>query len=72
MTGAFLHFTGRFDDGKMVLVRDAVVRGEACKQRMVWYDIEESQFNWNWERSDDGGQTWRVLWQIHYTRRNNS
>jgi hypothetical protein len=36
---------------------------------MVWYDIEEQQFNWNWDRSDDGGQTWRTLWQIHYTRK---
>jgi hypothetical protein len=53
----------------MTLSRDAIVRGEQCRQRMVWYNIEESQFDWNWERSDDGGQTWRVLWQIHYTRK---
>lgn len=53
----------------MILARDAIIRGETCKQRMVWYDIEHHQFNWNWERSDDGGQTWRTLWQIHYTRR---
>jgi hypothetical protein len=67
--GTYLDFTGGFADGKMILMRTAIVRGESCKQRMVWYDIEEHQFNWNWERSDDGGQTWRVLWQIHYTRR---
>jgi hypothetical protein len=67
--GNYLDFTGTFEDGKMILSRDAIVRGEACKQRMVWYDLEEQQFNWNWERSDDGGNTWRVLWQIHYTRK---
>jgi hypothetical protein len=67
--GNYFDFTGTFEDGKMTLVRDAIVRGEKCKQRMVWYDIEEQQFNWNWERSDDGGNTWRLLWQIHYTRK---
>jgi hypothetical protein len=66
--GTYLDFTGKFEDGKMILMRDAVVRGEACKQRMVWYDIHADHFEWNWERSDDGGDTWRVLWQIHYTR----
>lgn len=66
--GTYLDFTGRLEDGRMILVRDAIVRGKACKQRMVWYDIEADRFLWNWERSDDGGQTWRVLWKIHYTR----
>ena len=67
--GNYFDFTGTFEDGKMTLIRDAIVRGEKCKQRMVWYDIEEQQFNWNWERSNDDGNTWRVLWQIHYTRK---
>lgn len=67
--GTYLDFTGTFANGKMILTRDAIVRGEACKQRMVWYDIHGDTFEWNWERSDDGGITWRVLWQIHYARR---
>jgi hypothetical protein len=67
--GTYLDFTGSFENGKMILSRDAIVRGERCKQRMVWYNIEEDQFDWNWERSDDGGQTWRVLWQIKYKRK---
>lgn len=67
--GAYLDFTGKFEDGKMILSRDAIVKGQACRQRMVWYDFQENRFEWNWERSDDNGQTWRVLWQIHYTRK---
>ena len=67
--GTYLDFTGKFEDGRMILRRDAIVRGTPCKQRMVWYDILGDEFNWNWERSDDGGQTWRTLWQIHYSRR---
>jgi len=67
--GTYLDFTGQFENGQMTLSRDAIVRGQACGQRMVWYDIQAYQFNWNWERSDDGGRTWRVLWMIHYTRK---
>jgi hypothetical protein len=67
--GTYLDFTGRFEAGRMILARDAIVGGQPCKQRMVWYDLQADEFNWNWERSDDGGQTWRVLWQIHYTRK---
>lgn len=67
--GSYLDFTGKFEEGKMILSRDAIVRGETCKQRMVWYNIEADRFDWNWERSDDGGNTWRVLWQIKYERK---
>ena len=67
--GSYLDFTGGFADGKMILQRDAIVRGEACQQRMVWYNISEQAFDWNWERSDDNGQTWRTMWQIHYQRK---
>jgi hypothetical protein len=68
-SGTYLDFTGKFEDGKMILVRNAIVKGQACKQRMIWYNIEASQFDWNWERSDDEGTTWRVLWQIKYSRK---
>jgi len=67
--GSYLDFTGRFENGNMILTRDAIVKGEACKQRMIWYNIEANQFDWNWERSDDDGKTWRVLWKIKYKRR---
>lgn len=66
--GGYLDFTGRFENGRVVLARDGIVKGQPCKQRMVWYDIQSDRLEWNWERSDDGGRTWRVLWQIHYSR----
>ena len=67
--GSYLDFTGGFENEKMILSRDAIVRGQACKQRMVWFNIGANQFDWNWERSDDGGQSWRALWEIKYTRK---
>jgi len=67
--GTYLDFTGRFEDERMILSREAIVKGQACRQRMVWYDIRENQLEWNWERSDDNGKSWRVLWQIQYIRK---
>lgn len=67
--GTYLDFTGKFEDGKMILSRDAIVKGQACKQRMVWYNIQKNKLEWSWERSDDNGQTWRVFWQINYLRK---
>ena len=67
--GSYLDFTGGFRDRQMILSRNAIVRGEVCKQRMVWHNITVDEFDWNWERSDDGGDTWKVNWQIKYKRK---
>jgi hypothetical protein len=67
--GAYMAFTGGFTDGKMTLSRSIAQNGKTVIQRMVWYDITRDKFEWNWERSEDGGQTWTVNWNIHYTRR---
>ena len=68
-SGSYLDFVGEFADGKMVLSREATVQDKPVKQRMVWYNIAEDELDWNWERSDDGGETWQVVWQIHYQRK---
>ncbi len=66
--GSYLDFTGEFKDGRMILQRRAALNGALFLQRMVWYNLTPDQLDWNWERSDDGGQTWQVLWSLHYTR----
>ncbi len=43
--------------------------GQEIHQRMIWYNISKDAFDWNWEASTDGGKTWKVNWQIHYTRK---
>lgn len=65
--GSYLDFAGEFKDGQMILVREAsTAEGKTFLQRMVWKNIRPQSFDWSWERSDDGGQTWKVLWPIHY------
>lgn len=66
--GGYLDFSGAFSNSKMVLMRTAMLDGQQFLQRMVWYDISDDRLRWNWERSDDGGVSWEVLWEIRYTR----
>lgn len=68
--GAYLDFTGEFQDGQMILARPAVTpKGVRVLQRMVWKNITPSAFDWSWEQSTDDGKTWKVLWPIRYTRK---
>jgi hypothetical protein len=65
---SYLDFEGEFKEGRMTLSRTANQGGRTFLQRMVWFDIHADKFNWNWERSDDGGKTWTVIWAIAYKR----
>lgn len=68
-SGGYLDFEGGWTDSTMVLGRQAKRDGKTFLQRMVFYDITHDAFDWNWERSDDEGATWKPLWVIHYARR---
>ena len=68
-SGGYLDFVGEFKDGQMILVREAVDgKNRKFLQRMVWKNIKPDSLDWSWERSDDGGQNWKVMWPIHYQR----
>ncbi len=66
--GSYLDFVGEWQGDKMILQRHAIVQEQPVIQRMVWHAIEPDRLEWNWERSNDEGQTWKTLWQIHYKR----
>ena len=67
---SYLDFAGEFQDGKMTLSRQTTTAdGKKIIQRMIWYNLAADQFDWNWEASADGGKTWKINWQIHYTRK---
>jgi hypothetical protein len=73
-TGEFMadsfDFAGDFGDGIMVLSMQSKDKdGKPNTRRMVFYNISENEFDWNWERSDDTGLKWTTLWKIHYKRR---
>ena len=68
--GSYLDFTGEFKDNQMILWREGTrPDGTKVLQRMVWKNITANEFDWSWERSKDKGQTWEVMWPIHYKRK---
>jgi hypothetical protein len=68
-SGSYWAFSGGFDNGRMVLGTTDVREGCAVHLRMVWHNLGRDSLDWNWERSDDEGETWKVLWHLHYQRR---
>jgi hypothetical protein len=53
----------------MILSREATRDGKTFLQRMIFRNIQETELDWSWERSDDGGETWAPVWVIHYRRK---
>ncbi len=66
--GAYLDFVGGWEVDRMVLSRNVITDTVQYIQRMVWSEITDKAFEWNWERSNDNGESWQVLWNIHYVR----
>ena len=67
-SGGYLDFNGGWQGDKMVLSRQVPGTEGDTRQRMVWFDIQPDSLTWNWERSEDGGQSWQILWQLKYQR----
>jgi hypothetical protein len=36
--------------------------------REIFYNITEDSFDWRYEQTQDGGETWTVAWELVYTR----
>jgi hypothetical protein len=67
--GSYIHLTGEFKDGKMVLVNQPPTSDGSVLFRMVFYNIDADSLDWDWERSEDSGENWELRWRIHYARR---
>ena len=67
--GGYFDFTGEVIGEKKIFKTKLVERdGKKIIQRMVFYDIKEDSFTWDWEGTQNGGGTWNLLWRINYTR----
>jgi len=68
--GGYYNFVGQFEgDKRMFVTKTTNQRGKEIIQRMVFRNISEESFVWDWESSTDGGETWQLNWQIHYQRK---
>jgi hypothetical protein len=66
--GFYMLFAGGMQKDKMILSRTVETTKGPLIQRMVFYNIQEDSFDWNWESSTDGGKYWKLNWKIKYTR----
>ncbi len=67
-SGTYLDFTGVQVEGRIAFQREAMKDGMAVTQRMVWRDVTLNTFLWQWQRSEDAGTSWEVIWEIDYRR----
>lgn len=67
-TGAWLDFVGGEDAGDRTFEREFEKDGRRIRQRMVFREVRADSLKWLWQRSDDGGATWKTTWQIDYRR----
>jgi hypothetical protein len=44
-------------------------KGEDRIQRLTFYNISKNQFDWTFDTSFDNGKTWKIFYNVRYTRR---
>lgn len=68
--GGYYNLLGVIDGEKRIFQTTPrrIKNGKLLQQRMVFYDIKNDSFTWDWESSLDGGETWNLNWRIQYTR----
>jgi hypothetical protein len=66
--GSYWHFTGEVRPDSFIFATVDQIDGKPVHLRMVFFNIEADALDWRWERSDDGGSTWELRWQIRYVR----
>ena len=59
---------GREPDGRRILSQRLPLGGTG-PHRMVFDKITADAFEWEWQLSDDGSTTWKLLRHIDYRRR---
>lgn len=68
--GGYINLRGSFDGSKRIFQTEprTAPQGGTIISRMVFYDITENSFTWDWESSTDKGETWVLNWRIYYSR----
>ncbi len=68
--GGYIDMKGSIDGNKRIFQTGARPgpQGGSIISRMVFYEITENSFTWDWESSTDEGKTWTLNWRINYER----
>ena len=62
-TGGVLELEGAFADGRMVLV------SAPSSSRVIWQRLPDGRVRQLWEKSGDGGNTWKTAFDGYYSKR---
>lgn len=69
--GAYFNLVGEREGNKRIFKTDVEVKdNKRIFQRMVFYEITGNSMQWDWESTEDGGNTWKLNWRISYKRIN--
>ncbi len=66
--GNYWHFNGEVQPDQFLFATVDRLNGKDIHLRMVFFNIGADALDWRWERSEDGGVTWELRWQIRYLR----
>lgn len=68
--GGYINLRGSVDGNKRIFQSGPRPgpQGGTIISRMVFYDITDNSFTWDWESSTDEGDTWVLNWRIEYER----
>ena len=68
--GAYLTLKGgQVDESVILEMTDKKIQnGKTVYMRMIFYNITENSFDWDWQSSEDR-LNWKTVWAIHYTRK---
>lgn len=71
--GGYINMKGSLEGNKRIFKTDPRTgpQGGTIISRMVFYDITENSFTWDWESSTDEGDSWTLNWRIEYKRLTN-
>lgn len=68
--GGYLDFVGKMTKDQRIFFRYYIDnQNKEIIQRMVFYNIKDKSFDWNWEVSGNEGKSWETKWTIHYKRK---
>jgi len=68
-TGGYINLVGEVIGDQKIFKTLPKQQGDLTLiSRMIFYDIKQDSFTWDWELSKDNGATWQLQWRINYTR----
>lgn len=67
--GGVLHLSGGFDGKAMVLSGERDTTQGRMTDRITWTPLPDGRVSQQWDRTGDGGKTWKTVFLGYYSRR---